>query len=140
MVRVIGYRVLCVFLGLCWLAVGANLFAMFLGYHSPGGRSEGLFSTMGPYGHYMAAFAGCALLVWALLLLAAAWRPFEGQSVAAATVFGLVLCAVYRMIAWTVGDYADVRDLLQLESAVFLVLALAFVWLCPPARTGSVAS
>ena len=126
-----GYRVLCAVLGVAWLAVGASLFGMFLGYHAPGGRSDGLFSTMGPQGHYLAAFAGCALIVWGLMLVAAARRPLEGRSVGSATAFGLVLCAVYRMIAWLVGDYAALADLLRVESAVFLALALGFVWLRP---------
>jgi hypothetical protein len=128
---VTGYRILCALMGLAWLAAGAGLFAMFLGYHAPGGRGEGLFSTMGPMGHYMAASAGCALLVWAWLLFAAARRPLEGRSVGSATAFGLVLCALYRMIAWGVGDYAALGDVLRIESGVFLALALGFVWLRP---------
>jgi len=131
MTRTTAYRVLCSILGAAWLAVGASLFGMFLAYHAPGGRHEGLFSTMGPQGHYLAAFAGCALLVWGLMLLAAAHRPLEGRSVGTATAFGLVLCAGYRMIAWVVGDYAALADVLRMESAVFLALALGFVWLRP---------
>lgn len=61
----------------------------------------------------------------------AAWRPQEGRAVGTATAFGLVLCATYRMLAWVVGDYAAVADLLRIEAAVFLTLALGFVWLRP---------
>jgi hypothetical protein len=137
---VVVYRIQCGLLGAAWLAVGAGLFTMFFAYHSPGGRGEGLFATMGPQGHYLAAFAGCALLVWGVLLLAAARRPHEGRAVGAATALGLVLCAAYRMVAWIVGDYAAVGDLLRIEAAVFLTLALGFVWLrpAPPTRPARV--
>jgi hypothetical protein len=131
MARVTAYRLLCGLLGLAWLAAGGALLAMFLGYHSPGGREQGLFSTMGPQGHYLAAFAGCALVVWGLALLSAAHRPLEERGIAVATVVGLVLCAAQRMMAWVVGDYAELSPLLRVESAVFLVLALALVWLVP---------
>jgi len=134
MAHVTIYRILCALLGLGWLAAAAGLFAMFLGYHAPGGRGEGLFATMGPYGHYLAAFAGCALLVWGLLLLTAARRPFEVRGLAPATALGLVLCAVQRMLAWVVGDYATLGDVLRVEAAVLLVLALGFVWLRPASR------
>ena len=127
----VAYRILCGLMGAAWLAVGASLFSMFFAFHSPGGRSGGLFATMGPQGHYLAAFAGCALITWALLLLAAARRPLEGRAVGTATALGLVLCASYRMVAWVVGDYAAVADLLRIEAAVFLTLALGFVWLRP---------
>jgi hypothetical protein len=131
MARVTGYRILCGLLGLVWLAVGGGLLAMFLGYHAPGGRGEGLFSTMGPQGHYLAAFAGCALVAWGLALLSAARRPREERGIGVATVVGLVLCAAQRMMAWVVGDYVALADLLRVEAAVFLVLALALVWLLP---------
>lgn len=61
----VAYRILCGFMGVAWLVVGASLFAMFFAFHSPGGRADGLFVTMGPQGHYLAAFAGCALMTWA---------------------------------------------------------------------------
>jgi len=125
------YRILCALLGAAWILAGAGLLAMFFQYHAPGGRSGGLFSGMGPQGHYMAAFAGCALLVWALLLLSAAWRPLEGRAVGTASAFGLVLCAAYRLVAFAVGDYVALGDLLRIEAAVFLGLALGFVWLRP---------
>jgi len=132
-----AYRLLCGFLGFAWLVVGASLYAMFFAYHAPGGRSEGLFSTMGPQGHYMAAFAGSALIVWGVALVAAAWRPVEARGVGVATALGLVLCAVYRMVGWVVGDYAALGDLLRVEAAVFLLLALGFVWLRPRASEAS---
>jgi hypothetical protein len=128
-----AYRLLCAALGLAWLAAGASLQAWFLAYHSPGGRSDGLFSSMGPQGHYLAAFAGAALIVWGLALAVAAWRPREVRGIGAASAVGLVVCALDRMMAWVVGDYAALGDLLRVEAAVFLLLALGFVWLRPPA-------
>ena len=139
MAHTTGYRILCALVGAAWLLAGGGLFAMFFGFHAPGGRDpDALFATMGPYGHYMAAFAGCALLVWALMLLVAAFRPHAVRAVGAATAFGLSLCALYRMVAWAAGDYAALGDVLRLEAAVFLVVALAFVWIRPaPLPAGS---
>ena len=131
MVRHLGYRVLCGLLGVAWLAAGVGLIQMFLAYHAPGGRSDGLFVTMGPQGHYLGAFAGCALLVWSLMLLHAVLRPEQGRTIGTASAFGLVLCAAYRMLAWIVGDYFEVGELLRVEAAVFLLMALGFVWLRP---------
>ncbi|HKJ23884.1 MAG TPA: hypothetical protein VKB65_03620 [Myxococcota bacterium] len=127
------YRALCGLLGAAWLVAGGGLLAMFVAYHAPGGRSEGLFSTMGPQGHYMAAFAGCAIVVWGCALIAAAWRPLEARGIGAASALGLVLCAAYRLMAFVVGDYAELGNLLRVEAGVFLVLALGFVWLRPRA-------
>jgi hypothetical protein len=38
------------------------------------------------------------------------------------------------MVAWIVGDYAALGDVLRVEVAIFLLLALALVWLRPPKR------
>ena len=44
-----------------------------------------------------------------------------------------MLSAVYRMAGWVVGDYyVWLGDLPRIEAAIFLVLALLFVWLRPP--------
>lgn len=134
MERHVPFRILCGLLGLTWLVAGLGAFGMFLGYHAPGGRTSGLFHTMGPQGHYFAAFAGCALVVWSLALLAAVRRPLAGRAIGTASALGLVLCALMRVIAWVVGDYAALGNLLRVESAVFLLLALGFVWLRPPVR------
>jgi hypothetical protein len=133
MSRATAFRCTCALLGALWLVAGVALLGAFLGYHAPGGRSQGPFSSMGPQGHYMAAFAGCALVVWSFLLLAAARRPEQGRTVGTASALGLVLCAVQRMIAWVVGDHADLGAVLRVEAAVLLVFALGFVWLRPPA-------
>ena len=64
---------------------------------------------------------------------AAGRRPRAARGIGTATAFALVLSAVYRMAAWVVGDYyVWPGELLRSEAAVFLALALAFVWLRPP--------
>ena len=87
---------------------------------------------MGPLGHYFAAFAGCALVGWGGSLLAGARDLATGRLLAPITAFGLALLALYRMLGWFMGDYhAWAGELLRYEAALFLVLALAFVWLRP---------
>ena len=49
------------------------------------------------------------------------------------TAFALVLMALYRIAAWFLGDYAFLGNILRVEAAVLLLLALGFVWLRPPA-------
>ena len=116
---------------------GLLLFVSFLGYHAP--NSEAGIPT-GPVGFYFVAFSGCALLGWGGSLLATARQPWTGRGIGSATAFALVLSAVYRMLGWLVGDYyAFAGELLRIEAALFLVLALAFLWL-RPARPATVAS
>jgi hypothetical protein len=52
------------------------------------------------------------------------------------TALALTGLALVRMVGWFMGDYhALAGDLLRFEAALFLLLALAFVWLRPaPAR------
>ena len=45
----------------------------------------------------------------------------------------LTLMALVRIFAWVIGDYAYLGNALRGEAAIFLMLALAFVWLRPPA-------
>jgi len=82
---------------------------------------------------YFVAFTGCALVAWGGGLLGAARRPEGSRALGTATAVGLVLAALYRMVAWLMGDYAFLGNLLRGEAALFLLLALAFVWLRPPA-------
>jgi hypothetical protein len=87
---------------------------------------------MGPLGHYFAAFAGCALIGWGGALIAGARDLVTGRGIAPMTAFGLALLALYRMVGWFMGDYyAWAGDVLRYEAALFLALALAFVWLRP---------
>ena len=125
------FSILCWILGIGWLVVGVLGIVAFVRYHAP--DSEGIeLMPMGPNGYYFLAMTGCALVVWGAVLVGAARRPAAGRTVGTATALGLVLCGLYRMLAWIVGDYAAVGDVLRVEAAVFLVLALAFVWLRPP--------
>ena len=53
-----------------------------------------------------------------------------------ATAVALVMMAIYRILAWFVGDYyVWLGELPRAEAILFLVLALGFVWLRP--RPGS---
>jgi hypothetical protein len=122
--------VLCGVLGAVWVLIGVALFVGFFRFHAPGGEGFPMF-PMGPNGHYFAAFAGCALVAWGGCLIGAARRPGEARSVGTATALGLVLSGAYRMLAWVVGDYAQLGALPRLEAAVMLALALALLWLRP---------
>ena len=125
-----GYRVLCGLAGFLLASLGAAAYAAFFAYQAPGGRPPAGFE-MGPHGIYFVAFTGSALVAWGLALLAAARHPAGTRGLGTATATGLVLMAFYRMVAWLVGDYASVGDLLRVEAGVFLALALAFLWLRP---------
>lgn len=90
-----------------------------------------LFET-DPWGAYMVGVAGSALVVWAVALGALVRAPTTHRGVATATTVGLVLGAILRLLAWYSGEYRQAGEQLRLESAVFLVMALGFVWLRPP--------
>jgi hypothetical protein len=126
----IGYRIVCGLLGVVSVVVGIGAFAAFFGYHAPNGAPPGAFE-LGPHGMYFVAFTGCALVAWGGGLLGAARRPEGSRTLGTVSAFALVLMAVHRMMAWVVGDYAVLGDLLRMEAAVFLLFALALVWLRP---------
>jgi len=90
-----------------------------------------LFDT-DPWGYYMLGVAGSVLMMWAASLIAIVRAPTMNPGVATATTVGLVLGAILRLLAWYSGEYRQAGDQLRLESAVFLMLALGFVWLRPP--------
>ena len=48
--------------------------------------------------------------------------------------FSKIMMALYRLWAWLMGDYHFLGNLLRVEAVIFLLLALAFVWLRPPKR------
>ena len=49
-----------------------------------------------------------------------------------ATVTALLLMSAVRMIAWVIGDYhVWLGQLPRVEAALFLLIALAFLWLRP---------
>ena len=124
-----SYRVLCGVLGAALLLGGFGLFASFFGYHAP--ASESPIPT-GPVGYYWVATSGCAFVAWGGCLLAASRRPEGGRAAGTWSALGLVMLALIRMVAWIVGDYyVWPGELARTESVVFLLLALAFVWLRP---------
>ena len=124
------YRVLCAVVGTLFTVGGLAFLFAFLRYQAPGGTG---FFGLGPGGHYFVAFAGSALVGWGGCLLGAVRHPASSRGIGTATAAGLVLSACYRMIAWVVGDYAALGSVLLVEAALFLLLALAFVWLRPAA-------
>ena len=127
--RAAAFRGLAALTGLLFVAAGLALFVAFFAYQRPGSAPP---LPMGPLGHYFAAFAGCALVGWGGALLAGARDLATGRGIAPLTALALAGLALYRMVAWFMGDYhALAGELLRLEAAVFLLLALAFVWLRP---------
>ena len=125
-----AFSILCATFGGILCVAGLVLFAQFFRFHAPGGLGLPLL-PMGPNGHYFVAFTGSALVAWGGALLGAARHPEHSRTVGTATAVALVLSAFYRIVAWVVGDYVVLGDLLRVEAALFLVLALAFVWLRP---------
>ena len=128
---VTGYRVLCGVVGASFLLAGLAFFASFFAFHVP--DSDPAIPT-GPVGFYWVGTAGAALVAWAGCLLGASRRPGAGRAIGTATACGLVLLALLRIAAWAVGDYsAWVGDVPRWEALGLLAVALAFVWLRPPA-------
>ena len=125
-----AYSILCGALGVLLVLAGFLFFAQFFRFHMPGGVGlEAL--PMGPNGHYFVAMSGAALVSWGGCLWGAARNASYARTVGTASAVGFVMCAIYRMLAWLVGDYALVGNLLRVEAAIFLLLALALVWLRP---------
>lgn len=132
------YRFLCALLGVAFALVGVTSVFGFFVYHIPG--SDVMVPT-GPVGFYFVAFAGFALIGWGGCLLGAARHPEHGRAVGTATAVALVIGAVVRIAAWFVGDYyVFPGGALRAEATFFLVLALAFVWLRPPAPAAHAAA
>jgi hypothetical protein len=117
-------------LGAAFVGLGGALFSAFFLFHLP---DSDLSIPTGPTGFYFVGFAGSALIGWGGCLLGAARRPHAGRTVGSATALALVLAALMRIAAWTVGDYsAWLGELPRLESVLVLLAALALVWLRPP--------
>jgi hypothetical protein len=132
MKRLGAYRALCGIAGALFVASGLVCFAGFFTAQAPGGGVAGPI-PLGVGGLYFLALTGCALVGWGGGLVGAARHPRTHRTVGTTTAFALVLMAVYRIAAWFIGDYAFLGDLPRVEAAVFLLVALAFVWLRPPA-------
>ncbi len=131
MPRHLAYRVLA--------AVTASFFFLFGFVFICGFIDRTLFQVLArplfdtdPWGYYILAVAGTGLIVWAVALGATVRAPTLHPGVATATTVGLILGATVRLLAWYSGEYRPAGDQLRLESAVFLVLALGFIWLRPP--------
>jgi len=125
------YRVLMGTLGIAFSVFGLGFVAAFLLYQRP--NSLPLIPT-GPIGHYFVAFTGCALIGWGSAMIGAAREPDSSTSrtVGTATAFVLVLMALVRMVAWTIGDYASwLGDIPRQEATALICAALALVWLRP---------
>lgn len=112
-------------LGVTWCTLGLGLVFAFFNYQAPG--RTGLYG-MGPSGHYFAAYTGCALVAWGGALVGALRGGAAARTVGTATALALVLLAACRMVAWIFGDYSSLGNILRVEAAIFLALALAFVW------------
>jgi hypothetical protein len=123
------YRLLMGTLGIAFFLFGAAMVAAFFLYQRP--NSVPLVPT-GPVGHYFVAFTGCGLLAWSGGLIGAAREPLSSRSIGTMTAFVLILMAVLRMVAWTIGDYyVWLGDLPRTEASAFLVTAFALIWLRP---------
>jgi hypothetical protein len=125
-----AYRLLCGAMAALLAVIGVALIGTFFAFHMPDANPA---LPTGPMGHYFAAFTGCGLLAWSGALVGAARRPDTGRTVGTATATALVLGAIVRMSAWVTGDYyVWPGEILRVEAALFLLLALGFVWLRPP--------
>ena len=133
----LAYRILSALMVVLLYLVGAGLLVGFLrGTLIPG--SDGSTQALTNYwGFYMMGFAGAELWAWGACLLSAVIAPSTARTVGTATAFGLVVNAIFRLIAWFSGEYAEVHNLPRIEAAVMLVLALGFIWLRPPRMEAS---
>ena len=111
---------------------GLASFVAFFGFSRPGKcRAWAIPCPVGPNGAYFVAFAGSCLVAWGGCLLGAARQPEAAPWIATASAFGLTLNAVYRIVVWIVGDYHLLGNLPRTEAAIFLLCALALIWLRP---------
>ena len=130
--RLRAYRLLTGTTGIVFVLLGSMFTLSFFGYQQTGSKPS---IPTGPVGFYFVAFTGCALIGWGGGLLGAARRPRAGRSIGTATALALVLMSIVRMLAWVIGDYYEwLGEVTRAEAAFFLVLALGFVWLRPPAE------
>jgi len=131
----VAYRALCAITGALLALGGTALLLGSLRALAPGAAELVPGVPFGPPALYFVAFAGCALVGWGGALAAAAREPTRGVGTWSAVA--LTAMAVYRMAVWFMGEAFLPPALLRAEAAIFLVLALAFVWLRPRARERS---
>jgi len=127
----IAFRVLCGGTGLGLVIIGLGFVLAYVSALAPDAAEVVPGMPMGPPALYFMAFAGCALVGWGGSLLGALRNPGSALAVTSATVAALVLSAAYRMAAWFTGDSPFPGNLPRIEAGVFLLLALAFLWLRP---------
>jgi len=132
-----SYRILCGVLGVAMVLFGLGSFVAFFGFHAPGSTGMGDPLPVGPNGAYFVAFTGSCLVAWGGCLLGAARQPEAAPWIATATAWGLALNAVYRILAWVVGDYHALGNLPRVEAGLFLLFALALIWLRPRPTTAT---
>jgi hypothetical protein len=136
--RTLSYRILSgVVAVLLFLIGGALLRGFVVGTIMPGSRAGSAPVMTNYWGFYMMGFAGAALWAWGACLVSAVIAPAIARTVGTATAFGLVVNAIFRLIAWFSGEYAEVHNLPRIEAAIMLLLALGFIWLRPPRRPES---
>jgi len=132
-----SYSLLCRTCGVLLLLGGVGFVLSSFRALAPGAESVTPF-PMGPNGLYFFAFTGCALVGWGGALFAAP-AGAAGRRLGTTTALALALMALYRMAVWVMGDVWWLGELPRIEAALFLLIALAFVWL-RPARASSEAS
>ncbi|MGH7949808.1 MAG: hypothetical protein ACREQF_11320 [Candidatus Binataceae bacterium] len=133
--RYLAYRALCVILMLAAFLVGLTmLFGFLTGTLAPYSMTGGQ-SSLPPtdyWGYYWMGYGGCLLITWGAMLAPALRAPALSRGIGTATALGLVINAVFRMAAWFSGEYAETGNVLRVEAAGMLLLAIALVWLRPP--------
>jgi hypothetical protein len=126
----LAYKTLCWIVGSIMVVGGLALVGTFVVSVTPGSSSPLPF-PIGPQGYYFVAFSGSCLVAWGFCLFGAA-RGAGGRAIGTATAIGLSLGAIYRVLVWMLGDFWWMGETPRVEAIVFLVLALAFLWLRPP--------
>jgi hypothetical protein len=128
-----GYRILSIVLIVPLLFIGAALLYGFLANTIvPSAMAHGAPAIPTDYwGLYMMGFAGALLFTWGACLFSAVLNPAVARGVGIATAFGLILNAIFRMIAWFSGEYAEIGNTPRVEAAIMLLLAIGFIWLRP---------
>jgi hypothetical protein len=129
-----SFRALSTLLGCLCVAAGVAMIATFFRGLLP--DPPELSIPVDSNGLYFVAFAGCGMVGWGGALFSAARSPESSGLATALSALALVGMALYRMWGWFLGDYAFLGELPRLEAALFLVFALALIWLRPggPAR------
>lgn len=138
--KTVAYRMLsAAVMILCFAIGGLLLVAFFINVLVPASMQPRTQAFPTNYwGYYMVGFAGTLLITWGACLMAVVRTPTLARGVGTASAVGLVLNAVFRMLAWFSGEFAEVGNLPRIEAAIMLLLALGFIWLRPPAmRSGS---